>query len=236
MYIRFGKRALDIFLCILALIPALLVMVVIAVQIKMDDPRGKIFFRQTRIGKGEKTFKILKFRSMKPDTPRHLSDKEMTSEFYDKNVTKIGKILRKYSLDEIPQIFNILAGDMSIIGPRPVVRNETDLLEERKKHGVTAFRPGLTGWAQINGRNYLKDEEKLRYDIEYCQRISFLFDLECFFRTIPVVLTKKGFSEGRDRVDPKADFEVVDELRVEDELGLMTYTEDDIKSKEEQYM
>ncbi len=211
MYIQLIKRVLDVILGIIAVVCLLLPMLIIAIAIKADDPKGTIIFKQTRIGKDGKKFKILKFRSMKSDTPRHLPNSCMTPEDYNKRVTRVGKILRKFSLDELPQVFNIIKGDMSWVGPRPVIVNETELLAARETAGLTSFRPGLTGWAQVNGRNMLSDEEKAWYDAEYVSRISLWFDIWCILKTIPLVVSKEGFTEGIGiPVDKNADFEVAE--------------------------
>lgn len=223
MYNRFLKRAFDLFLGIIAAIILFVPMLAIAVAIKVDDPKGKVFFKQTRIGRNGKKFKIFKFRSMKSDTPKHLPNHSISPEEYSKYVTKIGNILRKYSLDELPQIFNIIKGDMSWVGPRPVIVNEKELLAAREKAGLSSFRPGLTGWAQVNGRNALSDEEKARYDAEYVSHISFLFDLSCIVKTIPLVVSKEGFTEGVGmQIDQNADFESAEEFVVDEPLTVET--------------
>ncbi len=238
MYIHFVKRLLDIFLSILAMPVFLAAMGLIAIVIKCDDPSAKIIFPQCRSGKDGENFTIYKFRTMTPDTPPQLAANQLTPESYNKYVTKVGKVLRKFSLDELPQIFNILKGDMSIVGPRPLVVSETELLNARKKNGVHLHRPGLTGWAQVKGRNNLSDNEKLAYDIEYCNKVSFFFDLKCLIRTIPIVIT--GFLGGNDRIDPKGDFAATDELVVGKDDSILTYppteeaeeTEETEKTKE----
>ncbi len=212
MYAQYGKRVLDIFLGILAASILLLPMLFIGIAIKVDDPKGKVIFRQTRIGKDGKKFKILKFRSMKSETPKHLPNQRLAPEKYQEYVTRVGKWLRKTSIDELPQVFNIIKGDMSWVGPRPVLANETILLDAREAAGLRSFRPGLTGWAQINGRNKLTDEEKAAYDAEYVRKISFLFDFYCMLKTVPIVANKKGFSEGCEELDRHADFGTGDEF------------------------
>lgn len=206
MYERYIKRMVDILFSIGAIVLLLLPMAVFGLLIKLKDPKGKVIFRQSRIGRNGKKFKILKFRTMWSDTPRHMPNRCMTPEDYDKYVMPFGKWLRKTSMDELPQIFNILKGDMSWVGPRPVIENETVLLEARKKAGLESFRPGLTGWAQINGRNTLTDAQKAAYDAQYIEKISFLFDIACMLRTAPLVIDKDGFTEGKERIDQIADF------------------------------
>ncbi len=193
MYQKFGKRLLDILLSgcgILVLSPVYLL---VALAIKIDDP-GPVFFRQKRVGIHKSHFQILKFRSMKmstpKDTPTHLLENP------EQYITKVGKILRKTSLDELPQIFQIFTGKMSIIGPRPALWNQFDLIAERDKYGANDVRPGLTGWAQINGRDGLPIDVKARLDGEYVNNISFLFDCKCFFGTILAVLKSDGVVEG----------------------------------------
>lgn len=213
IYTRYLKRVSDVFFSIIAIILLALPMLIIAVVIKCNDPKGRVIFKQTRIGRNGKTFRILKFRSMRSDTPKHLPTGKVSQEQYAAYVTGVGRVLRKCSLDELPQVFNILRGEMSFVGPRPVLANETAVIEAREKAGLRYFRPGLTGWAQINGRNTLTDEEKAQYDSEYINRVSFFFDLYCMIKTVLIVITKKGFLEGRsDRLTPDADFSTGDEF------------------------
>ena len=213
IYHRYIKRAVDVILSVIAIVLLSVPMLVIALLIKLGDPGASVIFRQTRIGRNGKPFKIYKFRSMRADAPRHMASAEMTQEDYDRCVTRVGRCLRKYSLDELPQVFNILQGDMSFVGPRPVLANERVVLEGREKAGLRFFRPGLTGWAQVNGRNMLTDEEKVRYDAEYVRRISLHFDLYCMFRTVLIVIYRRGFLEGsKDRLDRDADFSTGDEF------------------------
>jgi O-antigen biosynthesis protein WbqP len=218
MYNQYIKRLLDILLSVIAIILLFIPMLLIAAWIKTDDPQGSVFFRQTRIGRNGKKFRILKFRSMRSDTPKHLPAYAMSQAEYRKHITKPGRILRQTSLDELPQVFNILRGDMSFVGPRPVLAKEKMLLDARERAGLRFFRPGLTGWAQINGRNTLTDMEKAQYDGEYVGRISLWFDLYCILKTIHVVVAKKGFLEGtKDRIDLDADFGTGDEFLLSEE-------------------
>ncbi len=207
MYARYMKRVVDILLGLIAAVLLMVPMVMIGIIIKIDDPKGKVIFKQTRIGRNGKRFKILKFRTMRSDTPKHLPNNCMTPEEYDKYTTKIGKWLRKTSVDELPQIYNIIKGDMSWVGPRPVIEKEVGLLNARRSAGLEPFRPGLTGWAQINGRNKLTDEEKADFDAQYVGKISLLFDLVCMWKTLPLVISKSGFTEGCERIDRITDFE-----------------------------
>ena len=193
MYQKFGKRLLDIVLSGCDIVVLAPVYLGVAVAIKLDDP-GPVFFRQKRVGIHKTHFDILKFRTMKTctpkDTPTHLLENP------EQYITRVGKVLRKTSLDELPQIFQIFTGDMSIIGPRPALWNQYDLIEERDKYGANDVRPGLTGWAQINGRDELPIDVKARFDGEYVENLSFLFDCKCFFGTIASVLKSEGVVEG----------------------------------------
>ena len=193
MYRKFGKRLVDIVLSGIALIPLSVVYLVLAIAIKVDDP-GPVFFRQKRVGLHKTHFDIMKFRTMKMETPRDMPTHLLQNP--EQYITKVGRILRKTSLDELPQIFQIFTGKMSIIGPRPALWNQFDLIEERDKYGANDVRPGLTGWAQINGRDELPIDVKARFDGEYVERMSFLFDCKCFFGTIVSVLKHDGVVEG----------------------------------------
>ena len=188
------KRILDFVISILGIVILSPVFLVIILLIKLDS-RGPILFKQRRIGINKKEFNILKFRTMKTDTPKdmptHLLD---NPEIY---ITRIGKFLRKTSLDELPQIINIIKGEMSIIGPRPALWNQFDLIKERDKYRANDITPGLTGWAQINGRDELPIDVKAKYDGEYVEKMSLLFDVKCFFLTIFKVLKKDGVVEGK---------------------------------------
>lgn len=192
MYKRFLKRGIDILLSFLGIVVLAIPMAIVAVVIKLDSP-GSAVFKQKRVGKGKKLFMLYKFRSMKadtPDIPTHLLDNP------EQYISKVGKFIRKTSIDELPQLFNILKGDMSIIGPRPALWNQEDLIAERDKYGANDVRPGLTGWAQINGRDELEIPVKARLDGEYIENLSFLFDCKCFFGTIAAVLKSDGVVEG----------------------------------------
>ena len=193
MYQKFGKRFLDILLSACGILVLSPVYLLVALAIKIDDP-GPVFFRQKRVGLHKSHFQILKFRTMKMETPKdvptHLLDNPQ------QYITRVGRILRKTSLDELPQIFQIFTGDMSIIGPRPALWNQFDLIAERDKYGANDIRPGLTGWAQINGRDELPIDVKARLDGEYVENLSFVFDCKCFFGTIVSVLKSDGVVEG----------------------------------------
>ncbi|MCI6710491.1 MAG: sugar transferase [Firmicutes bacterium] len=197
MYQKYIKRLVDIVLSACGIVVLTPVWLIVAIAIKIDDP-GPVFFRQKRIAQdknGEKCFfQILKYRSMKmctpKDCPTHLLENR------EQYITKVGGFLRKSSLDELPQIFNIFMGQMSIIGPRPALWNQDDLYAERAKYGANGVKPGLTGWAQINGRDELPIDVKAKLDGEYVEKLSFGFDVKCFFGTIASVLKHDGVVEG----------------------------------------
>ena len=193
MYQKFGKRLLDIVLSALGIVVLLPVFALIAIAIEVDDP-GPVFFRQKRVGIHKTHFPIMKFRTMKVDTPKDTPTHLLENP--DQYITRVGRVLRKTSLDELPQIFQIFTGKMSIIGPRPALWNQFDLIAERDRYGANDVRPGLTGWAQINGRDELPIDVKARLDGEYVQNISFKFDCKCFFGTVVSVLRSDGVVEG----------------------------------------
>lgn len=203
MYKRFIKRLLDIILSFMGMVVLAIPMLMIAVAIKIDDP-GPVLFKQRRVGRkknGEITyFMIWKFRSMKMsaphDTPTHLLENP------EQYITRVGKFIRKASLDELPQIYQVFAGQLSAVGPRPALWSQDDLVAEREKYGANDVTPGITGWAQINGRDELEIEEKARLDGEYTAALckggfhGFLMDLKCFFGTFLSVLRHDGVVEG----------------------------------------
>ena len=193
MYNKVFKRLIDIVLSGFGIVVLSPVYLIVALAIKIDDP-GPVFFRQKRVGLHKSHFNILKFRTMKMETPRDTPTHLLQNP--EQYITKVGRILRKTSLDELPQIFQIFTGEMSIIGPRPALWNQFDLIEERDKYGANDVRPGLTGWAQINGRDELPIDVKARFDGEYEEKMSFLFDCKCFFGTIVSVLKHDGVVEG----------------------------------------
>ena len=193
MYRNGLKRVLDFILSLVGLVILSPVLLIIALIIKLTSP-GPVFFKQKRVGKNKTYFNILKFRTMRTDTPKDTPTHLLANP--DQYITPIGKVLRKTSLDELQQIINILKGDMSIIGPRPALWNQYDLIEERDRYGANDILPGLTGWAQINGRDELEIDVKARLDGEYVERMSFLFDCKCFFGTITSVLKHEGVVEG----------------------------------------
>jgi len=187
------KRIIDIILSFIGLIILLPIFIIIIIAIKFSS-KGPVLFKQKRVGIHKSYFNILKFRTMRTDTPKdkptHLLENP------DQWITKVGKFLRKTSLDELPQLWNIFVGEMSFIGPRPALWNQYDLIEERDKYGANDIRPGLTGWAQINGRDELPIEVKARLDGEYVQNMSFWMDVKCFLRSIISVLKGDGVVEG----------------------------------------
>ena len=197
MYKHCAKRIIDIVLSTVGIIILIPFWIILAIAIKVDDP-GPIFFRQKRIAKDkdgkEQFFQIYKYRSMKMSTPSDVPTHMLENP--EQYITKVGAFLRKTSLDELPQIFNIWKGQMSIIGPRPALWNQDDLYAERAKYGANDVMPGLTGWAQINGRDELEIDVKAKLDGEYVQKMSFMFDCKCFFGTIFSVLRSDGGVEG----------------------------------------
>lgn len=193
MYQKFGKRLLDILLSGVGILVLSPVYLLLALAIKIDDP-GPVFFHQKRVGIHKTHFQILKFRTMKMETPGETPTHLLENP--EQYITRVGRVLRKFSLDELPQIFQIFTGKMSVIGPRPALWNQFDLIAERDKYGANDVRPGLTGWAQINGRDELSIDVKARYDGEYVQNISFRFDCKCFFGTILSVVRHDGVVEG----------------------------------------
>ena len=193
MYKHALKRIIDILLATFGILFLSLPMLIIAVAIKIDSP-GPVLFKQKRVGLHKKHFMILKFRTMRTDTPHDAPTHELSDP--KRWITKVGGFLRKTSLDELPQLFNIWVGHMSVIGPRPALWNQFDLIAERDKYGANDVRPGLTGWAQINGRDELEIDVKARLDGEYVERMGFGFDVKCFFGTITSVLKSDGVVEG----------------------------------------
>ena len=209
MYKSFLKRVSDIFMSFIAITLLLVPMAFIASAIKLDS-KGPVFFKQKRIGKDKKTFYILKFRTMRTDAPKDAPTHTLQDP--KKWITKAGSFLRKTSLDELPQIFNIFVGQMSVVGPRPALWNQDDLVEERDKYGANGIRPGLTGWAQINGRDELPIPVKAKLDGEYVEKLNSGFfagifmDVRCLFGTVFSVLKSEGVVEGasEENADEKA--------------------------------
>ena len=190
---KYVKRSLDILLSLVGMLVLFPFILVLVVAIKLDS-QGPVLFKQTRIGIHKKTFQILKFRTMRIDTPKDTPTHLLENP--EQWITKVGKFLRKTSLDELPQIWNIFVGDMSIIGPRPALWNQYDLSEERDHYGANDVLPGLTGWAQIHGRDELPIAKKAELDGYYVQHLSFGLDVRCFFGTIKSVVKSEGVVEG----------------------------------------
>lgn len=187
------KRLGDIFLSLIGIIILCPVFMIIAIAIKLDS-EGPIIFKQKRFGIHKEYFYIFKFRSMKIDAPKNVAPRNLHNP--EQWITKVGAFLRKTSLDELPQLFNILVGNMSIVGPRPSGINELDVIAERDKYGANDILPGLTGWAQINGRDTLSVEMKTELDGYYVKHLSLRMDVRCIVKTIPYVLNRKGIVEG----------------------------------------
>lgn len=193
MYKHLLKRLIDIVLSFCAIIVLAIPMAIISIIVKIDS-KGPALFKQKRVGKDKKLFTILKFRSMPVAAPHDIPTHQL--ENADDMLSSFQRFIRKTSIDELPQIFNIFVGQMSIIGPRPALWNQYDLIAERDKYGANSVRPGLTGWAQINGRDELEIEEKARLDGEYIAKQSFSFDVKCFIGTVFSVLKSNGVVEG----------------------------------------
>ena len=187
------KRLIDIIVSLLGLIILSPIFLILIIAIKLDS-KGPVFFKQKRIGIHKSHFEIWKFRTMGINTPKNIPTHLLVNP--EQHITRVGKFLRKTSLDELPQIFNIIFGSMAIIGPRPALWNQYDLIKERDKYGVNDIRPGLTGWAQINGRDELPIKVKAKLDGEYVKEMSFIMDVKCFFGTILSVLKSDGVVEG----------------------------------------
>lgn len=193
MYRNYIKRLLAIILSLGGMICLSWLFLILSVAIKLDSP-GPVFFRQKRVGKNKKHFQILKFRTMRIDTPHDMPTHLLQDP--DQYITRVGRFLRRTSLDELPQLWNIFVGDMAVIGPRPALWNQYDLLDARDQYGANDLRPGLTGWAQIHGRDELEIPEKARLDGYYAKNLSFGLDVRCFFGTIKAVLAHDGVVEG----------------------------------------
>lgn len=196
MYKLFVKRFIDILLSFFGIVVLCLPMLLIALVIKLDS-KGPVLFKQKRVARGRggvNHFNIYKFRTMRTDAPKDAPTHMLKGA--DSYITKTGRFLRKTSLDELPQLLNIFCGKMSIIGPRPALWNQYDLIAERDKYCANEVKPGLTGWAQINGRDELEIDVKAKLDGEYVEKMSFLFDCRCFFGTISRVLKSDGVVEG----------------------------------------
>ncbi len=195
MYIKYIKRFFDLLLSIITVIMLSWLFLIIMFLIKFTS-KGPVFFTQRRIGKNKVEFEIIKFRTMCIDTPKDMPTHLLKNP--GRYITAIGRFLRKTSLDELPQLFNIIKGDMSIVGPRPALWNQYDLILERDKYRANSIRPGLTGWAQINGRDELPIKIKAELDGEYIRNIGFNLDIKCILRTIRCVIKHDGVKEGFD--------------------------------------
>ena len=198
MYKMLIKRCIDIILSLIGMIILIPIFIIIGIIIYIDDP-GPVFFKQKRVGKGKSTFWLHKFRSMKvktPDIPTHMLENP------EQYITRVGRIIRKLSIDELPQVYDILIGKMTIIGPRPALQSQDDLIFERDKYGANDVKPGLTGWAQINGRDELPIDIKAKFDGEYVEKLNrggsaaFFMDFKCFVGTILKVIKSDGVVEG----------------------------------------
>lgn len=187
------KRLIDFLVSLMATIVLSPVLLITAIAVKADS-NGPVFFVQKRVGKGKKHFNMYKFRTMRTDTPHDMPTHLLKDP--DAYITKVGKFLRKSSLDELPQLFNIISGDMSIVGPRPALWNQDDLIAERDKYGANDIRPGLTGWAQVNGRDELEIDVKAKFDGEYVEKMSLSFDIKCIINTALQVVKHEGVVEG----------------------------------------
>lgn len=190
------KRLGDISISLIAITLFCPVFILIAIAIKLDS-EGPVIFKQKRFGIHKKTFYVFKFRTMKVESPKYVATRDLQNP--EQWITRVGAFLRKTSLDELPQLCNILVGDMSIVGPRPVVVSERDVIEVREKYGANDVLPGLTGWAQINGRDNLSTDIKAKLDGYYVKNRSLIMDIKCIVRTIPYVLKRKGIVEGSKR-------------------------------------
>lgn len=198
LYARYVKRAIDavVSACGLAVLSPLFLVLIVAIGTTSES----VFFKQRRYGRNKVVFKMIKFETLTSETPAEITTEALGSE--DIHFTSYGAFLRKYSLNELPQLANILKGEMSIVGPRPAMMAEQELLKMRDNNGANVLRPGLTGWAQINGRDELSESEKAAFDGEYLQKLSFATDLKCFFLTFSRVVSAEGVAEETDEASP----------------------------------
>lgn len=194
MFYTFIKRLIDLVLSLIAILVFSPIFILISILIKLDS-KGSVLFKQERIGKNKTHFYILKFRTMRIDTPKNMPTHLLENP--EQWITKMGKFLRKSSLDELPQLFNILKGEMSIVGPRPALWNQFDLIELRDQFKVNEITPGLTGWAQVNGRDELSIDDKVRFDKEYFDQMNLVFDIKCIILTLFKVFKSEGVVEGK---------------------------------------
>ena len=196
MYREYGKRIEDVSIALAALVILGLPMLLVAAAIRLTS-KGPALFRQKRFGKDKKLFTVYKFRTMSTKAPKNMPTNSFTNA--DSYITPLGGVLRKLSIDELPQLLNVIKGDMSIVGPRPVIKTEKKLISLRQKYHANSVKPGITGWAQVNGRDDLDDQRKAEMDGEYVQRLSFLTDVKIMIKTIGAVLMMSGHTEGNER-------------------------------------
>jgi O-antigen biosynthesis protein WbqP len=196
-YRDFFKRVCDIIFSLVAIAISALPMLIIAILIKIDSPEESVLFKQIRVGKDDIPFTILKFRSMNKDAPHQMATENFENP--EEYITAVGRIIRKTSLDELPQLINVLKGDMSIIGPRPLIPSEKKVLKLRDEFGASRVLPGITGLAQVHGRDEVTDENKAAYDGKYALNISMLLDLSIFLKTVFDVICRRGIHEGKNR-------------------------------------
>jgi O-antigen biosynthesis protein WbqP len=195
MYQKYVKRSLDILSALIISLLSLPIAVIVAIVIMLDDGRP-VMFKQKRFGRNKQPFTIYKFRTMTTDAPSDSPTRNLLNA--KSHITRSGKIIRKLSLDELPQLINVLKGEMSIIGPRPVVLKETRLIAERDRYNANSCRPGITGWAQVNGRDNVRLRQKAKMDGEYARRLGLVIDVKCLILTVYAVLSIKGHKEGAD--------------------------------------
>ena len=196
MYREYGKRIEDVSIALAALVILGLPMLLVAAAIRLTS-KGPALFRQKRFGKDKQLFTVYKFRTMSTKAPKNMPTNSFTNA--DSYITPLGGVLRKLSIDELPQLLNVIKGEMSIVGPRPVIKTEKKLISLRQKYPANSVKPGITGWAQVNGRDDLDDQRKAEMDGEYVQRLSFLTDVKIMIKTIGAVLMMSGHTEGSER-------------------------------------
>jgi N-acetyllactosaminide 3-alpha-galactosyltransferase len=196
MYREYGKRIEDVSIALAALVILGLPMLLVAAAIRLTS-KGPALFRQKRFGKDKQLFTVYKFRTMSTKAPKNMPTNSFTNA--DSYITPLGGVLRKLSIDELPQLLNVIKGEMSIVGPRPVIKTEKKLISLRQKYHANSVKPGITGWAQVNGRDDLDDQRKAEMDGEYVQQLSFLTDVKIMIKTIGAVLMMSGHTEGSER-------------------------------------
>ena len=196
MYREYGKRIEDVSIALAALVILGLPMLLVAAAIRLTS-KGPALFRQKRFGKDKQLFTVYKFRTMSTKAPKNMPTNSFTNA--DSYITPLGGVLRKLSIDELPQLLNVIKGEMGIVGPRPVIKTEKKLINLRQKYQANSVKPGITGWAQVNGRDDLDDQRKAEMDGEYVQQLSFLTDVKIMIKTIGAVLMMSGHTEGSER-------------------------------------